>query len=278
MISKQEIVTQARKHNLNVNIVEKDYVLTWILVAINHHKDLAGKWIFKGGTCLKKCYFQNYRFSEDLDFTILDPAHLQLDFLYKTFCEIADWVYEKTGMDIPKRSIKFDIHPEIEKGYVEGRIYYTGPLRQKGSLAKIVLDLTSNELLVLNPEKRPILHGYTDFSEELMFANCYSFTEIFAEKFRALAQRLRPRDLYDIIRLYENRAMLNDKSVLTKVIDEKFAFKGIFVPSIDGIHNHKHFDELSSEWDNMLKHQLSNLEPMEQYINQLPAILLWLQK
>lgn len=122
MISKQEIVTQARKHKLNVGIVEKDYVLTWILAAINHHKDLAGKWIFKGGTCLKKCYFQNYRFSEDLDFTILEQAHLQLDFLYKTFYEIVDWVYERTGMEIPKESIKFDVHPEIEKGYVEGRI------------------------------------------------------------------------------------------------------------------------------------------------------------
>lgn len=145
-------------------------------------------------------------------------------------------------------------------------------------MAKIILDITSNEVLVLKPEKRTILHGYKDFSEELMFANCYSFTEIFAEKFRALAQRLRPRDLYDIIRLYENRAMLQDKNTLTKVINEKFAFKGISVPNIDGIHNHKYFHELQSEWDNMLKHQLPNLEPMEQYMDQLPEVLVWLKK
>lgn len=278
MISKQEVVAQARKNNLNVGIIEKDYVLTWILVAINHHKDLAGKWIFKGGTCLKKCYFQNYRFSEDLDFTILEQGHLRLDFLYQTFYEIVDWVYDRTGMEIPKELIKFDLHPEIEKGYVEGRIYYTGPLRQKGSLAKIILDITSNEVLVLKPEKRTILHGYSDFLEELMFTHCYSFTEIFAEKFRALAQRLRPRDLYDVIRLYENKAMLHDKDALIKAMHDKFAFKSITIPNIGDIYSHKYFHELMSEWNNMLKHQLPNLEPIELYINQLPEVFMWLEK
>ena len=235
MISKQEIITQARKHGLNVGIVEKDYVLTWVLTAINKHRDLSSKWIFKGGTCLKKCYFHNYRFSEDLDFTILDQTHLKLDFLYHVFYEIIGWIYEKTGIEIPKELVKFDMHPEISKGYVEGKIYYTGPLRQKGSLAKIILDITSNELLVLDAEKRHILHDYTDFSPELMFAECYSYTEIFAEKFRALAQRLRPRDLYDIINLYQNRSMVQDQEVLLKVIKEKFAFKTLSIPSMNDI-------------------------------------------
>ncbi|WP_394346518.1 nucleotidyl transferase AbiEii/AbiGii toxin family protein [Sphingobacterium psychroaquaticum] len=27
---------------------------------------------FKGGTCLSKCYFPNYRFSENLDFTSIN--------------------------------------------------------------------------------------------------------------------------------------------------------------------------------------------------------------
>jgi Nucleotidyl transferase AbiEii toxin, Type IV TA system len=51
-------------------VVEKDYVLGWILAGIYGHEELAESWVFKGGTCLKKCYFETYRFSEDLDFTL----------------------------------------------------------------------------------------------------------------------------------------------------------------------------------------------------------------
>lgn len=39
---------------------------------ISQHKDSL---VFKGGTALRKCYFPGYRFSEDLDFTSLDPEY-----------------------------------------------------------------------------------------------------------------------------------------------------------------------------------------------------------
>ncbi|GAI46757.1 unnamed protein product, partial [marine sediment metagenome] len=50
-------------------IIEKDYILSWVLAGIAANKKLQNKLVFKGGTALKKCYFGNYRFSEDLDFT-----------------------------------------------------------------------------------------------------------------------------------------------------------------------------------------------------------------
>jgi predicted nucleotidyltransferase component of viral defense system len=52
-----------------------------MLAGIYAHEELAGSWIFKGGTCLKKCFFETYRFSEDLDFTLRNVAHLDEVFL-----------------------------------------------------------------------------------------------------------------------------------------------------------------------------------------------------
>ena len=52
-------------------MIEKDYVLGWLLAAISSHPMLGPAWAFKGGTCLKKCYIETYRFSEDLDFAVL---------------------------------------------------------------------------------------------------------------------------------------------------------------------------------------------------------------
>ena len=70
MIDKREILHLARQTSLTPHVIEKDYVLGWMLAGIYAHEELANSWIFKGGTCLKKCFFETYRFSEDLDFTL----------------------------------------------------------------------------------------------------------------------------------------------------------------------------------------------------------------
>jgi predicted nucleotidyltransferase component of viral defense system len=75
MIDKRDVLESASALKLLPNVIEKDYVLGWILGGINNHLEL-NSWAFKGGTCLKKCYFETYRFSEDLDFTLASPPSL----------------------------------------------------------------------------------------------------------------------------------------------------------------------------------------------------------
>jgi predicted nucleotidyltransferase component of viral defense system len=90
VIDRLEILEFAREVGLSTKIVEKDYVLGWLLGGISNHPALRSTWLFKGGTCLKKCYFETYRFSEDLDFTLKIPEHLTQGFLGPTFLEVAD--------------------------------------------------------------------------------------------------------------------------------------------------------------------------------------------
>lgn len=70
MINKQHILERAREWQLRPEVVEKDYVLGWLLAAVAQHEETAQQWVFKGGTCVKKCFFETYRFSEDLDFSM----------------------------------------------------------------------------------------------------------------------------------------------------------------------------------------------------------------
>jgi len=58
---------------------------------------------------LKKCYFGNYRFSEDLGFTVLEEVHINVDFLSSAFSDISSWIYEYSGVDIPNTKIAFEI-------------------------------------------------------------------------------------------------------------------------------------------------------------------------
>ena len=108
MISRQEILDFSREWGLRADIVEKDYLLGWLLAGISQNERIRDGWIFKGGTCLKKCYFETYRFSEDLDFTISAPELVDEPLLVDTFKEIADWIYENAGIEIPGEKIRFE--------------------------------------------------------------------------------------------------------------------------------------------------------------------------
>ena len=65
----------------------------------------------------------------------------------------------------------------------EGRIYYAGPRPRPGTLPRIKLDLTVDELVALPPVTRPVGHPYSDLPEEGITANCYAYEEVFGRKF-----------------------------------------------------------------------------------------------
>src|SRR3989338_5124951 len=52
------------------SVLERDYCIAWFLVGLSR-TPLRNKLVFKGGTALRRCHFPDYRFSEDLDFTLL---------------------------------------------------------------------------------------------------------------------------------------------------------------------------------------------------------------
>ncbi|HED38416.1 MAG TPA: nucleotidyl transferase AbiEii/AbiGii toxin family protein, partial [Ignavibacteria bacterium] len=71
-MTQNEIKHIAKQKDILKATIDKDWVLGHLLNAFYSFEDIRNSFVFKGGTCLKKCYFEDYRFSEDLDFTILD--------------------------------------------------------------------------------------------------------------------------------------------------------------------------------------------------------------
>ena len=277
MIPRQELLELAREFGLQPNIVEKDYALGWLLAGFGQHPATRDSWLFKGGTCLKKCYFETYRFSEDLDFTLLDPAHLNEEFLRGLFSEIADWVYEQTGLVMPADARRIEVFDNGRGGRsAEGRLGYRGPLARAGDAPRIKLDLTDHELIVLPAVRRPIHHPYSDAHAERMEVTTYAFEEVFAEKVRALAERLRPRDLYDVIHLHRRIELEPDRPNLLRALREKCTFKGIDFPTVESLRQSPLLGELRAGWQAMLAHQLPQLPPFESFWDELPSVFGWL--
>jgi hypothetical protein len=124
--------------------------------------------------------------------------------------------------------------------------------------------------------QRTIAHPYPDALPAGGAVRCYSFEELFAEKLRAMAQRGRPRDLYDIVNLHRRHDLRLDPELIRDVLAAKCETKGIALPTAETIADAPHRYELESEWANMLGHQLPALPPLDQFIGELPGLFAWL--
>jgi hypothetical protein len=212
-----------------------------------------------------------------LDFTITDSSQLNKDFLTKAFTEISAWIYEATGIEIPRELIRFDVYQNARGATsIEGRLAFRGPMGMGGDLPRVRLDLTGDEVLVLEPVMRKVHHPYSDNLTDGIEILCYAFEEVFAEKTRALKERLRPRDLYDVVHLYRHDTFRPERNIVITTLTKKCKFKGISIPSIQEFKEHVGRAELQSEWENMLRHQLPSLPPFDQFWAELPAVFEWL--
>ena len=274
MISRFDLDERVREWRLRDDVVEKDYVIGWLLWGIGSNEPLAATWAFKGGTCLKKCYIETYRFSEDLDFTVLPGGPILPDQLSAMFKDVLARVTEASGIGFSERPPAFRVRPTGTD--VEGRVFYRGP-RGAPSVATVKLDLTGSERLVQPVVLRPIAHAYPDTLPGPATVPCYSFEEVFAEKIRAMGERGRPRDLYDIVNLFRRDDMNLNPSVVRAVLREKCVSKGVPIPTMAAIEASPYRAELEAEWPNMLAHQLPELPPFESFWGELPRLFAWLE-
>jgi predicted nucleotidyltransferase component of viral defense system len=275
VIPKEEILALRAEWGLRDDVIEKDYVLGWVLAVIGSHPKLNESWLFKGGTALRKCYLETYRFSEDLDFTVLPGGPESPEELQPIFVEIAKTLAD-TGIELVVDETSFRRRKNKRgKPTTEGRIGYRGPRAAPG-LPKVKLDITADERVVGAPESRAIMHAYSDRLSESATVRCYSFDELMAEKIRALAERCRPRDLYDVVQMHRREELASSAAHVAHALQEKCAFAGISVPTWESTARSPFRAELETEWESMLGHQLPNLPPIAEYWARLEEVFRWL--
>ena len=199
MIRPKEIQQKAREVGVRDQQIEKDYILSWILKGIAEHELLAKVLVFKGGTVLKKIYFEDYRFSEDLDFTLIDTSFTN-EQIFAWFGEVSQYVREESN--IPLEIIDNNEH---EDGGINFYISYTGPLGGMGSNKKVKVDISKSEKLEFEPILKSAFIAYSDIEEHQLL--CYRLEEVLVEKMRSVMQRMQARDFYDIWYLLEQEKM-----------------------------------------------------------------------
>jgi len=200
------------------SVLERDYCLAWFLATLAE-SELKAMLGFKGGTALKRCYFGDYRFSEDLDFSLtasmaLDELKARLEPIYIAVLDASGIVFAFDREDRQKHENSYTFY-----------LRYEGPL-PKGNNVKV--DVTLRERLVYPLQSRPVLRGYDEFTDlpEDRLVSVYSLEEIATEKTLALADKARnePRDLYDLWHLTSNEGI--ELGPLVDGMRQKLEFRG----------------------------------------------------
>ncbi len=176
-------------------LLERDYCLAWFLVAPSR-TPLRDRLAFKGGTAIKRCYFGDYRFSEDLDFTLTTETNFET--IRKELDAVFAEAQRATGAIF--RFVREDRHAHANSHTFY--LGYEGPLPAPAAGKEVKVDITIRERLVFALEDRAVLRGYDEYTDlpDNAKIRVYSLGEIAAEKVVALMDRARnePRDLYDL--------------------------------------------------------------------------------
>ncbi len=245
-------------------VIERDYVLAWFLTGLAGHP-LRDVLAFKGGTALRRCWFADYRFSEDLDFTLTRP--ITFEKILAGLNEIFANIEADSGLRIAFDRKDRHAHQNSHTFYLR----YQGPLP---AASDVKVDITINEVLCFPLHDRPIQRIYDSFDDlpEGPTVKVYALEEIVVEKLLALSDRTRnePRDLYDLwhlfgstdLRVAEMRTELNAKLALRQRViagmEQAIAAKE---------------DRLRRLWAARLAHQMSHLPPFDDVFREVLRVI-----
>ena len=260
MIAEAELRRLAAAWAVDPMIADLDYVLGCFLSQWYRNKT-AQSLRFKGGTCLRKTYFGDYRFSEDLDFTA--EERISIEELRALLGRTIQQMQDVFGLNLSERPPRIEtVSDEYGKESYQVRLYYRGPLRRRGDPRAIRLDISHDEYLGLPAEARDIIHPYSDLDLVTgVKIPCYCLAEMLSEKLRALSGQRRyaiARDLYDVFQLVERGSF--DLADVISILPSKFSAKGLNIEEtkMDYIENRR--EEFERDWDRSLRYLLPTSE------------------
>jgi len=262
-------------------VVEKDYALSYLLAGIAAKPELSETLIFKGGTALKKLYFGDYRFSEDLDFSAAGaPREQALEEAIREAVQAAMRLLSAHGpfQIETARYTERDPHPGGQEAFIARVKFPWHP----SPLCRIKVEITHDEPVLLEAERRALIHGY----EEELAASLrgYPLGEVVAEKMRALLQtrqrllqrgwnRPRARDYYDLWRILRDFGPSMKNVDLSDLLRRKSAHRGVSYGSLDDFFNAELEGEARRNWESNLKPFVSELPACDEVLAELKRLL-----
>jgi len=227
---RKDFVNEVAKQNgiERADLVEKDLILHQILTDLSHNEFFSQNFLFKGGTCLTKCYLGYYRFSEDIDFTWKDQTVFEAKSQKKIRSALSE-IINKTGKILEEVSKKRQLDFRCEKQnkrYIElggsnkmctFKLWYHSEVLNRESFMKVQTNFVEKlyfashkAVLKALPSKHSeelgfLFPEYEEYLQTIIF-EVYDIREILCEKIRSILTRegIKARDFLDVYLICKN--------------------------------------------------------------------------
>lgn len=275
-----EIRKKAKEIGALQGVIEKDFALGYVLAGIARTSALKDSLVFKGGTALKKCYFGQYRFSEDLDFSTQNaPTNVKLEkALQATLTETGILLNELGNFSLTlKRYTEKHPHPKDQEAFKIGVQF---PWQNRIN-CQIKIEISHHEPVILKPAVRPLLHPYA--TPLGINVQCYQLDEVVAEKMRTLLQshqklvanswhRPRARDYYDLWHIFNRFGDELNPDRLPDLLEKKAAHVGVSYHTVEDFFTKELIQEAQDNWESNLGAFVSDLPPCDKVLAELQAL------
>lgn len=200
MIEKAEIDRKSEELGVHVSNIQRDYVFGWILAGLfepaNPLHDLL---ILKGGNAFRKAYFENARFSNDLDFST--EVELQEVALRGAIAKACEFAGPRSGVEFAIADTRVETRELVEEHerLYEARVYFRSFYGEEDVIIRINLDVKEFDKIILPVQTRRLIHAYSDSGLCTANVRCLKLEELLASKLKALLLRQHSPDLFDFV-------------------------------------------------------------------------------
>ena len=271
----KDLREKSKEWGVPVETVDKDWVLGHYLNGIYQNEFLKNRLIFKGGTCLKKLYFKDYRFSEDLDFS----ATIELDknVVMASLQAVQEMVYQDVGIHYASIRDSELLFNDLLMGYSFILPFWginhptkkqTDPSRWTTS---IKIEISLREIILLPHISHAIHHPYCDGYKVVAEVKGYHLDEVFSEKLRALLQRsyAAPRDYYDLWYISINYHDKISPSDIPSLFQQKCSIKNIAFKGVESFFTERRLKQVKMQWQSSLGSHLRELPDSDRVLDEL---------
>ncbi len=255
MIERLEIDSKAKEFEITPANVDRDYVFGWFIFGVFTISGLKDSIFLKGGNALRKGYFENTRYSTDLDFGI--PDDIDSEVLLGEVNTICDFIQGKSGITFVKANNKVEEKFTASDAPIPGlrvyevRVYFEDFYGKSEFTIKISMDITRFDKTLLPIQQVPLIHPYSDAAEVACTIRCMKLEEIIATKLKCLLQRQHAPDLFDYVYSIQLLGGSLDRDEVVRTFIQKTIFgKNPFV--LKEILKQTPFDYFRNFWGKLL--------------------------
>jgi predicted nucleotidyltransferase component of viral defense system len=227
MITKGEIEQKSQDFGIHVANVQRDYVFGWFLLGVYSATTLKDSLVLKGGTCFRKAYFLNTRFSADLDFSTqaaVDEAEVIAE-----FNKACLFVQERAGVrfDFERNNIRLQGQVDEKRRVFDVRLFFHDFYGNADHIViRLSIDITEFDRIYLPTQSRMLIHPYSDAADCTGEVRCLKLEEMVASKLKCLLQRRHVPDVYDLVySVFVNRDIEVNRAEVLRVFFQKTIYE-----------------------------------------------------